>query len=148
MGNFIAGGTRAATVRFPCGGTVTYRPVISGTLGGRTRVAFSIQREGAGGSVLKVASVLLPPVPTTTSAKGVPGRVSLSAPGDCLPPTLGRLKASAKAAKGWTLTKVTLKRSGREVANPSSIDGSAFGSVRTDPSVAPPRSPATGRRSR
>jgi hypothetical protein len=128
VGNFEQGGTRSAVVTFPSGGTVTYHPAISGTWGGQERVVWSIQREGGNpGHLLKVAAVLLPTVPNSTTAKGKAGKVTLTLPLTCWPPVAGQVKASAKAAKGWKLTKLTVKRDGKKIANPSSIDGSAFG---------------------
>lgn len=110
-------------VRFAAGGTPGHQPEAASGTRGIATVIWAISKTD--GEVLKVAHVRLADSTVTVTTKGTPGRVSVTGPRSCLPPSNVAAGWKHSAASGWSFTGGALKLDGKSA--PGTIDGATLG---------------------
>jgi hypothetical protein len=120
------GTTHAAILRFGAGGTIgAAEPAITSTPRGHAWVAWTTETNGGtGGETLKVAPFLLPGLPVHKSGHAAHGTVVVTGPESCQPADVIGVGVKGHADKGWSVSKSTLKLSGKTVHG--SINGASL----------------------
>ncbi len=105
--------TRASIFRFPAGGTFAGgNPQITTTPRGRGWVVWSVLSGTS--TVLRVVPIRLAAGKQSATKKVTGGKLKLTGPASCLPPVDAKVKAKAKAKKGWNAGKVKVKLGGKK----------------------------------
>ena len=112
----------AGIVRFKAGGTPGHQPEAASGTRGIATVVWSISKSV--GDDLRFAHVRLADSTVTVSSTGTPGKVTVTGPRSCLPPSNIGDGWTHKPASGWSFTGGSLKLDGKSA--PATIDGASL----------------------
>jgi hypothetical protein len=113
----------SAIVRFHATSTPTYAPQIASGTRGIATVAYTVQ--GSGGDILRAARVRLPDSTRTVKHRDTGGRVTVTGPRTCLPPSNVGIGWTHRPADGWTFKSGSLRLNGDAVSG-SKLDGATL----------------------